>query len=105
MPTNTTAWSIGDLVQIDFLVRSTAGVLTNSDVRLVLNSPGGTVTVAAATSTAPASTAWNHVSTGTWQYKHKPSSAGRYTYHFTSTGTITVSTGGAFAVAPRKAST
>ncbi len=110
MPTNTTAHSVGDTVRFSFVIQSTAGTTgttagyTNSDSKLIINPPAGSAIVAVSTSTS--STALTVTSTGQYQYDVVPSSSqhGRWTYHFKSTGAVTVSTGGAFAVRPKYAS-
>ncbi len=92
MPTNTsTALNIGDEYRIAWTTPSTAGTLTDSDQTLIINSPSGVET--------------NHLATGSYFYKYESTEAGRYTWFARSTGTITSSTYGAWAVKPSAAST
>lgn len=104
MPTNTTAFSIGDPVRLTFTVTGSTGNAVNTDVRVVVNTPSGGSVVAAATSTAGGA-GITHVATGSWYYDHTSTEAGRYTYGWASTGVVIGTTYGAWAVYPRKAST
>ena len=102
MPTNTTAFSVGDLVRLTFTVKSTGSTLIDSDVKVIINAPSGSATLKSGTSTS--STSVLHDTTGTWHYDYKTTEAGRYTYRWVSTGAIAATTGGAWAVYPEKAS-
>ena len=111
MPTNTSACSIGDRVRLTFTVKagtstsSTAN--TDSDVTFILNTPSGGERVEATTSTgdSTSSTGVSKTADGVYYVQHTTTEAGRYTYHFRSTAAITATTGGAFAVRPKYAST
>ena len=101
-PTNTTAYSIGDVVRLGLVVKSTAGTNTNTGVTLIVNSPSTVAVYGPITTTN--STVIDHTTTGTWRKSITAGRAGRWTYRWESTGTVTVSTEGAFAVYPQKAS-
>lgn len=104
MPTNTTAYSVGDDVRLQTVVRSTADVLTDSTVTLFIKAPNGTVTKYGPTASTN-STALDHIATGTWRRLLQVSSAGLHKYQWQSSGVIRVSTGGHFTVHRRYAST
>lgn len=104
MPTNTTAYSVNDTVRFGVVVKSTAGTNTNSAVTLTIKDPLGTVTAYGPISTTN-STVIDHTTTGTWRKSLKVTEPGRYVYDWDSTGAITMSTGGAFAVRPKYTST
>lgn len=104
MPTNTSPYSIGDAARLTFTVTSTAGVATNTAVRLIVNTPSGGATVAAAGPSTAGAQGIAHSATGVWTYDYQSTEAGRYTYRWESTGSVKQSTEGAWAVYPRKAS-
>jgi len=102
MPTNTTAYSIGDAVRLGVVVKSTAGTPTNTAVTLIINTPSTKYKYGPISSTA--STVIDNTTTGTWRHTFITATAGRHTYEWRSTGAVTVTTGGAFAVRPNLAS-
>lgn len=111
MPTNTTVYTIGDTVRLSFVVQSTGGTTgttsgyTNATCTFVANPPAGDAIVRLSTSTG--STALIVLSTGQYYTDLIPSSSqhGRWTYEFRAAGAAVVTTGGAFAVAKRFATT
>ena len=102
--TNTSAFDPGDTVRLTFAVTSsTVGTsYVDSDCKLILDKPHGTSVVLTSTSTG--STGLLHIATGRYQADVVPTSTefGRWAYCFRSTGVVTQSTSGAFAVRPRR---
>lgn len=101
MPTNTTAYSVGDQARLTFTVLSTAGVGANTSVTFIVNPPTGSTLdawVRSAGPTTAGTTAINHVATGQWQADYTVTEPGRWTFAMRSTGTVTLTTDGAFAV-------
>jgi len=100
MPTNTTAYDIGDMVRLSWVVKSTGGTPTNSAVTLTVQTATGGITKYGPVSTTN-STVIAHTGTGAWNRTITFNSKGRWTYEWKSTGAIQLTTGGAFAVRPR----
>ena len=103
MPTNTTAYSLGDAVRLSVVVKTTAGTPVNTGVTLWVNSPSTKVKYGPITSTA--STVLDNYATGSWRKTISLTRAGRWTWEWQSTGTVQVTTGGALAVHPAYATT
>jgi len=99
----TAAKSVGDRVRLAFTLRTTAGVLTDSDCTVIVQPPVGAVTVEK--STTLSSFPLERVSQGQYRYDFTTTGPGDYQFHFRSTGIIVSSTDGRFAVRPRFAST
>ncbi len=102
MPTNTTAFSIGDDIRLQVIVTNTTGAVVDTGVTLIVNSPSTRIVYGPVTSTD--STVLDNSTIGTWHKIINPNRAGRWTYQWKSTGTVNVTTGGAFAVRPDLAS-
>lgn len=99
MPTNTTAYSVGDQARLTFSVLSTAGAGANTSVTFIVNPPPdstGVAWVRAAGPTTAGTTAISHVATGQWQADYLITEPGRHTFAMRSTGLVTLSTDGAF---------
>lgn len=107
MPTNTTAYDIGDQVRLGLVVTTTSGRKTDTGVTLYVRTPDTPYSTGYVTKYGPvtASSSITRDSTGTWHKIVTVTHAGRWTYQWRSTGSILLSTGGAFAVRPRFAST
>ncbi len=101
MPTNTTAPSVGDDKRLIVVVRNSTGARVNTGMTLVVNSPSTRVVYGPVTSTN--STTLDNTTLGTWQKTINFNRAGRWTYEWSSTGTVNATTGGAYAVHPRYA--
>lgn len=104
MPTNTTAYDIYDKVRLGFTVATSTGGGVNTGVCLIINTPSGGVLGPYSANTTN-STSIGHTATGVWFKDHTTTEAGRYTYEWKSTGSVTLADSGAFAVRPRKATT
>lgn len=104
MPTNTTAYDIGDMISLHTIVKTTAGATVNTGMTFKIKTPAGVITTYGPV-TLTNSTVIVNVSSGTWKknYLITGTSYGRYTYQWKSTGAVNLSTGGAFAVRPRYA--
>lgn len=96
MPTNTTAYSVGDEARLTFTVLSTAGAGANTSVTFIVNPPTGAAWVRSAGPTTAGTTAINHTATGVWQADYLITEPGRHTFAMRSTGTVTLTTDGAF---------
>lgn len=105
--TNTSAFDPDDTIRLSFAVTSsTVGTsYVDSDCRLTIDKPRGATVVLTSTSTG--STGLIHLALGRYQADVVPTSTeyGRWTYEFRSTGVVTQSTSGAFAVRRRRVST
>jgi len=114
---STQAYDVGDQVRLSYIVASTGS--TNPTVgtvpKLVVTSPTavdsvvavGSMTAVPSSDLAEFTTKTDTTSQGVggWYYDFTLTAHGRWTYQFRSTGTITASEGGAFAVARPLAST
>lgn len=99
MPTNTTAYSVGDQVRLTFNVESTSGAGANTSVTFIVNPPTGSTVAAWVRSAGPTTagtTAVFHDATGVWHADYLITEPGRHTYAMRSTGTVTLTTDGAF---------
>jgi len=94
MPTNTTARSVGDVQQIQITVtHPTSGISTGSDCRFLVKTPAGAVAAYSTGDTGFASS-----TAGVYTMDITTTEAGDYRWRFESTGTVTSSTSGRFAV-------
>jgi hypothetical protein len=105
MPTNTTAYTVGDQARIAFAVRSTAGAYVDTPVAVNVRAPSGVTSTGAATSTGGGSTWITREGTGLWHADVTVTEAGRWAYTFRSTGVIVDTVTGAFAARALEAST
>lgn len=106
MPCNTTSYSIGDVAQLTFTVADDAGTATNTAVKVVVKPPTGPVYVGYGTSTGGTpSTGMSNLGAGYWRCDYPITMAGRHAYSFTSSGVVTATTSGAFAVRHTEATT
>jgi len=105
---STQPYAVGDNVELSFLIGSTETTSPQSAAaRLVVTNPLGVDTVyptSALTQTVPSSDSTSE-GWAKWRRLITADLHGRWTYQFTSTGTINTSAGGAFAVARPLAST
>jgi hypothetical protein len=105
MPTNTTAYTVGDQARIAFTVRSTAGAYVDTRVAVNVLSPSGATSTGYRTSTGGGSTWITRESAGLWHADVDVTEAGRWAYTFRSTGVIVDVVTGAFAARALEAST
>lgn len=105
MPTNTTAYSVGDRARVSFSVVSTAGAPVDTRVAVQVLSPSGVLSTGYKTSTGGGSTWITRESAGLWHADYTVTEAGRFPYTFRSTGAVIATTSGAFCVRALEAST
>lgn len=109
MPMNTTAYSVGDLARLSFSVASTANVPTMTEVTVVVVPPSTSglpkFIVRGHPDGSASSTALYSPTVGSWVCDYLIQTPGRHVYGFESSGTITATTEGAFAVRQRRATT
>ena len=105
MPTNTTAYTVGDDARISFAVQSTAGVYTDTRVAVNVLAPSGVLSTGYKTSTGGGSTWITRESAGLWHADVRVTEPGRWAYTFRSTGVIVDTVTGAFAAKSLEAST
>lgn len=105
MPTNTTAYTVGDVARVSFAVQSTAGVNTDTRVAVNVLSPSDVLTTGYRTSTGAGSTWIAREGAGLWHADVPVTEAGRWRYTFRSTGAIIDTVTGAFAAKALEAST
>jgi hypothetical protein len=96
-------WTVGDTRRLTLSVASSSGAATNSDITLLVRTPSGAVAEYVSTSTASAGI--DHFATGSYRKSIVSTEAGDYRYLWRSTGVITQSTQGRWAVAPPLVST
>ncbi len=105
----TTAYDVGDDVRLGLVVETTAGTKVNTGVTLLIAEPASATASAATLKYGPVtstnSTVLDNTTTGTWTKLHKVNRPGRHTFQWLSTGTVVLSTGGAWTVRPFYAST
>lgn len=98
--TNTSAFDPGDTIRLQFAITASTAATdyVNSPCRLILDKPQGSSISWVNNSTT--STGLVHLAQGRYQADVVPTSTeyGRWTYRFSSTGAVTQSTSGAFAV-------
>ena len=105
-----TAYAVGDDVELTFTIGSSQTTAPElAAVRLVVTDPTGVDYLRTTGSTGLAKSIPTSDSTGfgfaRWSMLWPATAPGRWTYQFTSTGTVRTSMGGAFAVARPLAST
>jgi hypothetical protein len=100
MPTNTTAYSVGDVCRYSVVVTDTGGTTVDSTVRFIVNGP----TIAPYTATT-GSTLFLHPSSGNYSVDIHFTEPGDWAVRMESSGLILASTGERFAVRPKIAST
>lgn len=104
-----TAYSVGDNVELGFTIGSSQSTSPEtSTVHLTVTDPtGGDQTLTTATGLSKAVPSSDSTSEGwaQWTALIPATAHGRWTYQFTSTGTVRTSMGGAYAVARPLAST
>lgn len=107
---STRAYSVGDNVEVAFVIGSSQSTTPEtSSVHLIVTQPDGTdlaryTTANGLTKSTPSSDS-TQVGWARWAKLVPVDMHGRWTYQFTSTGTVRTSMGGAFAVARPLAST
>lgn len=102
--TNTSAFDPWDTVRLTFAITSStvATSYVDSDCKLTIDPPRGASYVLTSTSTSSAGLV--HLALGRYQADIVPTSTqyGRWAFEFRSTGVVTQSTSGAWAVRPRR---
>jgi hypothetical protein len=103
-PTNTSSGrTVGDTLRVNVAVATSSGAPVDSDVTVLVGPPAGAVRRYVSTSTG--STGIEHLATGTYRLSVISTGPGDYVYVARSTGLVTQSTYGRWAVAPAPVST